>query len=230
MGQGVQLRDSLQRLARRARSSTWPEYAELDCFACHHSLTAPKDSWRQEAAMPDARPGVPAWNAARFVVFRYAATATDAATATKLESEMATLTRLMGQLSGDREQIAASAERAADLADSLARELNSRSYDQAFTLQVMRKIAGDSRAISQQGQRAAEQAAMSLDSLLTVLQAECQGARTSGNSSAINRLIPAARTIRRPTTRPRFAAQLQKVQRAPVRRDSRSRQALVDHC
>ena len=144
----MQLRDSLQRLARRARSSTWPEYAELDCIACHHSLTAPKDSWRQEAGYAGRTPGVPAWNAARFVVFRYAAAATDAAAAGKLESEIATLSSLMGQLSGDREQIAASAERAATLADSLTRELNDRTYDQGFTLQVMRRIAADSEPCS----------------------------------------------------------------------------------
>ena len=68
------------------------------------------------------------------MVFRYAAAETDAATAGKLESEMATLSGLMGQLSGDREQIAASADRAAGLAHSLAGALNRRSYDQAFTL------------------------------------------------------------------------------------------------
>src|SRR5258705_3054955 len=103
VGQGMQLRDSLQRLARRARSSTWPEYSELDCFACHHSLTAAKDSWRQDVGYAGRTPGVPAWNSSRFVVFRYAAAETDAATASKLESEMATLSALMGQISGDRQ-------------------------------------------------------------------------------------------------------------------------------
>src|SRR5258708_12634524 len=76
---------------------------------------------------------------------------------------MAKLSGLMGQLNGDREQIAASADRAAELARSLTGSLNSRGYDQAFTLQVMRRIAGDSRPISQQGQRAPGQPAMSLD-------------------------------------------------------------------
>ena len=51
--------------------------------------------------MPDT-PGVPAWNAARFVVFRYAAAATDAAGAAKLEAEVATLANLMGQLMASR--------------------------------------------------------------------------------------------------------------------------------
>ena len=210
VGQGMQLRDSLQRLARRARSSTWPEYAELDCFACHHSLTAPKDSWRQDVGYAGRTPGVPAWNAARFVVFRYAAAETDAATAGKLETEMATLSGLMGQLSGDREQIAASAERAAELAHSLAGALNRRSYDQAFTLQVMRKIAGDSRAISQQGQRAAGQAAMSLDSLFAVYKQNAKNLDETEIKVAISGLFqqlddPSAYNA------PRFAAQMQKV-------------------
>ena len=210
VGQGMQLRDSLQRLARRARSSTWPEYAELDCFACHHSLTATKDSWRQEAGYAARTPGVPAWNAARFVVFRYAAAETDASTAAKLESEMATLSRLMGQLSGDREQIAASADRSAALAHSLADALNSRTYDQAFTLQVLRKIAGDSRAISQQGQRAAGQAAMSLDSLFGVYKQHAKNLDEAEIKVAISGLFqqlddPSAYNA------PRFAAQMQKL-------------------
>ncbi len=210
VGQGMQLRDSLQRLARRARSNIWPEYSELDCFACHHSLTAPKESWRQEAGYAGRTPGVPAWNAARFVVFRYGAAETDAGTAAKLESEMATLGGLMGQLSGDREQIAASAERAADLVNSLARAMNSRSYDQAFTLQVMRKIAGDSHAISQQGQRAAGQAAMSLDSLFGVYKMHARNPDEAEIKGAISGLFqqlddPSAYNA------PRFAAQMQKV-------------------
>ena len=183
VGQGMQLRDSLQRLARRARSSTWPEYAELDCMACHHSLTAPKDSWRQEAATPDAlrasRHGTPPASLS---------SATPRSKPTRLQPaswnrRSQCLRSLMGQLSGDREQIAASADRAAVLADSLTRQLNDRAYDQTFTLQIMRRIAADSRAISLQGQRAAEQATMSLDSLYNVCKQN--GARTDDLQSAI---------------------------------------------
>ena len=210
VGQGMQLRDSLQRLAGRARSSTWPEYSELDCFACHHSLTTPKDSWRQEVGYAGRTPGVPAWNSARFVVFRYAAAETDAATAGKLESELATLAGLMGQVNADNELIVASADRAAELAHSLASSLNSRSYDQVFTLQVMRKIAADSRAISLQGQRAAGQAAMSLDSLFSVYQHHAKNPDAAAIEAAIGVLFqqlddPSAYNA------PRFAAQMQKV-------------------
>lgn len=210
VGQGMQLRDSMQRLARRARSSTWPEYSELDCFACHHSLTAAKDSWRQDVGYAGRTPGVPAWNSSRFVVFRYAAAETDPAAYGKLESELATLSGLIGQLSGDRQQIAASADRAAELAHFLTGALNNRSYDQAFTLRVMRKIAADSNAISQQGQRAAGQAAMSLDSLFGVYKQNAKDLDEAQIKAAIDGLFqqlddPSAYNA------PRFSAQMQKL-------------------
>jgi hypothetical protein len=210
VGQGIQLRDSLQRLARRARSSNWPEYGELDCFACHHSLTSTKDSWRQEVGYTGRTPGVPAWNASRFVVFRYAAAETDAATAGKLESELATLSGLMGQLSADKAQIAASSDRAAELVHTLAGALNNRGYDQAFTLRVMRKIAADSNAISQRGQRAAGQAAMSLDSLFTVYKQNAKNLDEAEVKLAIAGLF---QQLDDPSSynAPRFAAQMQKV-------------------
>lgn len=208
VGQAMQLRDGLQRLARRARGTTWPEYAELDCIACHHSLTAPKDSWRQEAGYAGRTPGIPGWNSARFVVFRYAAIETDADTTAKLDSEIATLSGLMGQLTGDRDQIAASADRASELAHQLAFKLNSRPYDQAFTVKVMGRIAADSRTISQQGQRAAEQAAMSLDSLYNVCKQN--GSTNSDLQSAIAGLFA---QVQNPSAynAPAFGAQLEKV-------------------
>ena len=60
VGQLVHLRASLDRLARRVKGPVWPEYAELDCFACHHSLTRAEDSWRQAQGYENrARPGLP---------------------------------------------------------------------------------------------------------------------------------------------------------------------------
>jgi len=48
IGQGVQLRETLRRLSRSASDQkSWPEFAELECFACHHSLTQAQDSWRR---------------------------------------------------------------------------------------------------------------------------------------------------------------------------------------
>ncbi len=49
-GQVVTAQAALKLLAHRAGNelSPWPEFAELDCFACHHSLQG--KSWRQQRA------------------------------------------------------------------------------------------------------------------------------------------------------------------------------------
>ncbi|HWZ82249.1 MAG TPA: hypothetical protein VNW47_06490, partial [Terriglobales bacterium] len=88
--------------------------------------------------------------------------------------------------------------------------LNDRSYDQAFTLRVMRKIAADSKAISQQGQRAAGQAAMSLDSLFTVYTQNGKNLDEAEVKVAIAGLF---QQLDDPSSynAPRFAAQMQKV-------------------
>src|SRR5258708_36036090 len=58
-GQAIQLRASMERVAWRAKGKNWPEYSELQCFACHHSLTAPEQSWRQERGYPARRASAP---------------------------------------------------------------------------------------------------------------------------------------------------------------------------
>jgi len=212
VGQGMQLRDGLDRLARRARSSTWPEFAESDCFACHHSLTKPEESWRlvSDDYYADRKVGVPPWNSSRYVVFRYAAKEVDAVTAEKLESEIASLAVSLNQPSGDREKIAVSAERASALAHTLAGELNDRPYDGPFTLRLMRRIATDGSPISEKGQRAAEQAAMALDSLFAVYKRNVSLPNERELRTAIDQLF---QQLDNPSAynAPRFAAQMQKV-------------------
>jgi hypothetical protein len=47
IGQAVSAKAALELLAHRAGGSgPWPEFAELDCFSCHHDLVA--KSWRQQ--------------------------------------------------------------------------------------------------------------------------------------------------------------------------------------
>ena len=97
-GQAVQLKESLLRLASRAHGKVWPEYSELQCYSCHHSLTTPEDSWRQARGYPGRRPGDPPWNPSRYTIFREMVAQTDSAGAEKLESELAALAKQMSQL------------------------------------------------------------------------------------------------------------------------------------
>lgn len=210
VGQAVQLRESLNRLTRRANGPAWPEYAELDCFACHHSLTRPEDSWRQERGYPGRRPGNPTWNESRVVVFRDLVEEISPAASKQLNEELMQLSGLMNQLNGNREQIAASATRASALADQLVKQVDGQGYDSALTLRLIRRVARDGPAISIEGERSAEQAAMTLDSLFRTYNQNVKPANGAEMRAAIDGLFA---LLQDPSaySAPRFAAQMQKV-------------------
>jgi hypothetical protein len=63
VGQMAGARASLKVLRERALapSATWPEFAEFDCFACHHDLK--EKSWRQRVSFgANSKPGRLPWN------------------------------------------------------------------------------------------------------------------------------------------------------------------------
>jgi hypothetical protein len=62
LGQLVSAQQALRLLADRARDerSPWPEFAEYDCYACHHDLKA--KSWRQESGYKGRTPGSLPWS------------------------------------------------------------------------------------------------------------------------------------------------------------------------
>jgi len=181
-GQIVQLRASLERLAWRARGPVWPEYAELDCFSCHHRLTRAEDSWRQAAGYPDRRPGHPPWNESRLAVSRHILRLLDGAAAQQVEKEVEQVSTLATRLDASREDVAAAAKRAADLVGRLVPRAAQRTYTRAEAERLIRAIVDDAPAIAARGERAAEQAAMAIEALFAALTPRASqpgGARTA---------------------------------------------------
>jgi hypothetical protein len=164
-GQAVQLRESMTRLAGRTRGKIWPEYSEMQCYACHHSLTPAEQSWRQARGYSERRPGDPPWNASRYAVFRDVVHQLDGADAGQLDDQMTQLTKLMSQLNPDRQAVESAATNSAHLADALVAKVQAASYDPAATLRLLRKICDDADEISGQGEQSAAQAAMAIQSL-----------------------------------------------------------------
>jgi hypothetical protein len=131
-GQAVQLREQLLRVARNAQGNFWPEYADLDCFACHHSLTNAENSWQQKrgypplpdgvpssGALPAAgagrHPGNPPWNLSRYAVLREVVSEVDPDAARELESNINRLYGMISSLNPDRvHYITRQGERAAE--------------------------------------------------------------------------------------------------------------------
>jgi hypothetical protein len=213
VGQAVQLRESLNRVARRAsgaNGAVWPEYGELDCFACHHSLTKAEDSWRQERGYAGRRAGNPPWNESRVVVFRDLIAEISPNSSKQLEDEVSQLAGLMNQLSGNREQIAASAMRASAFADQVVKQVDGQGYDAALTLRLMRRVAADGTAISIEGERSAEQAAFTLDSLFRAYNQNEKPANGAETRAAIDGLFA---LLQNPSaySAPQFAGQMKKV-------------------
>jgi hypothetical protein len=164
VGQAVQLREQLKRVARESQSGIWPEYGELDCFACHHNLVAAKDSWRQDRGYPGRRPGNAPFNLSRFVVLNHVIQDADPGAARDLKAAIDQVYSGVTALNSNRSQVASQATSTADLAGRLAARLNTIKFDQPQTLRLMKSVSGDS-GIAEQGERAAEQATMALDSL-----------------------------------------------------------------
>jgi hypothetical protein len=194
-GQAVQLRAAMERLTWRARNErfdkkdVWPEYSELSCFACHHALGPAKDSWRQEQGYVGRRPGDPAWNSSRYAVFRLLAKQVDSASAQELDRQLLTVSEEMSKLNPDRNPVAAAASAAVPLAQRIAERLAAMPYDQAMALRMLQRIPDDAENVAFADERAAEQAAMAMDSLYIAYSKAAKPANAAEVRAAISGLF-----------------------------------------
>jgi len=194
-GQAVQLRAELDRLTWRAKGErfdkkdVWPEYSELSCFACHHALGPAKDSWRQEHGYIGRRPGDPAWNSSRYAIFRLLAKQIDSGNAQELDRRLVEVSDEMSKLNPDRNAVVSSASAAAPLAQRIAERLATMPYDQAIVLRMLQRIPDDAENISLADERAAEQAAMAMDSLYIAYSKDAKPANAYEVRAAINELF-----------------------------------------
>jgi len=209
-GQAVQLREQLQRVARNAQGNAWPEFADLDCFACHHSLTDADNSWRQALGYAGRRAGNPPWNLSRYAVLRQIANEMDRESGRRLETEVDKLYAIMSSGSPDRNQAAAQARATADVAGRMAQQMSTASFDPARTQRLLQAIASDGDAISRQGERAAEQAAMALQSLYLAYSAQAHPNNDTQVRAAIKALF---QQVENPSAynAPKFAEQMRAV-------------------
>ncbi len=207
VGQAVQLRESMLRVSRRAQSGPWPEFSEMDCITCHHALTGP-ESWRQKEGYAGHRAGDPPYNLSRYIVFRHFAQEIDPSTEGELASQVAKVAGLITSMSPDRGAAQSAANRAAELADKLLGEVRDAQYDRARTERLLKVIANDADAIAKQGERAAEQATMSVDSLY-IADAKA-GATSPATRAAIDKLFT---QVKNPSgyNAPQFAASMKQV-------------------
>ena len=111
VGQVAAFKEGLDLLARRVRSERWPEFGELSCEACHHTLK--EERWRRGPT--GDRPGLPRWSPARWAALRHLVAEADPQVRAALDPEVARLGRQVARLTTPPAEVAATAERASRL-------------------------------------------------------------------------------------------------------------------
>jgi hypothetical protein len=211
IGQAVALRETTKRLAKRAQQRAapgWPEFAEFDCFACHHEVrnvasTSYKRSdhgllkagdewpasWRQTRGYAGVA-GIPPWNTARHLMFRHLVGIVSPDSRATIDQELATLTRLMEKIGAtDPQQVTTAATRVVQLVEQLLPQVTSMKFDRQLVSTLLRNISSDRDTIAGAGRRAAEQAAMAIDALCMAYRKQVKTPNDKAIQDTIQRLF-----------------------------------------
>jgi len=189
VGQLTHLRANLDRIARRVKGPIWPEYAELDCFACHHSLTRAEDSWRQANGYDNrARPGLPQLQVSRYVTARRVLQAYDPQAEQELDGVMAKLQIEASRLAVKPDEVVALANQARAVVDRGISKAAASAPTAEIAASMLRGIYADTPQLAERGERAAEQAAMAAETLTTALS-RARGQDPGGLKPAFNELF-----------------------------------------
>ncbi len=122
-------------------------------------------------------------------MFQLLAKQIDSANAQELDRQLLALSDEMSKLNPDRNAVASAASAAAPLAQRIAERLATMQYDQAVALRTLQRISDDAENIALADERAAEQAAMALDSLYIAYSKDAKPANAVDVRDAINGLF-----------------------------------------
>jgi len=174
VGQAVALREGVVELARRARGqedTRWPDFSWMSCDACHHDLAG--ERYRKGLATGfRARPGLPPWSPARWVVLRVLLNrhAPDARAA--LEADVERLARQVSRITTPPGEVAATAERIAGHLDGVVERLDAVEWDAAELRATLRDLTAERRRLASHDLASAEQVVQAVYSLAGALLAE----------------------------------------------------------
>jgi hypothetical protein len=165
VGQVVKFRQSLDNLARHARGDEWPEFSDMSCYNCHHALKS--SGARQERGWPD-RAGLPAWSPQHWGMLRLLIGRVSTQSRDELDPLVRTLARGVSRMN-DPNAVAANADRARRIVDALIPRVDAMRWSDADVRSLMSAITSDREFILHSDVHAAEQAALSLQSLSSQL-------------------------------------------------------------
>lgn len=165
VGQATTFRAGLDQLARRSRSQRWPEFSEMKCDSCHHSLA--EQRWKT-IRTPD-RPGLPRWSPARWAVLRHLVALSVPDAQGPLDAGVDRLSRQVARMGTPPAEVAETAERMSRTLDGVIARLDQAAWDDAQVKRLLLAISGDGDYLAGADRDSAEQAFLALNSLVAQL-------------------------------------------------------------
>ncbi|HEV3457476.1 MAG TPA: multiheme c-type cytochrome [Thermoanaerobaculia bacterium] len=175
VGQAAGLSADLEQIARRARggnlrdeSTPWPEFSQLSCDSCHHSLA--QERWRTAPDRP-GRPGLPRISPARYAILRHLVAAVAPERQAALEGGVEQLTAVLSRLGTPPAEVAAAAERLGRETAEIAPRLDRRRWDDALARRLLLAVAQNEGGLETADYASAQQAALAVQTLVSQLLA-----------------------------------------------------------
>jgi len=183
VGQVMKFRDSLTNLARHARGNEWPEFSDMTCGNCHHSLRG--STWRQERGWPD-RAGLPAWSPQHWAMLRVIIGRASPSARGELDPLVAQLARGVSRMN-DASGVASTADRARQIVHNLVPRVESLSWTDANVRALMATVASDRSLLEDVD--AAQQTALALQALNSALTRRNPSLLRSATTRSIDALF-----------------------------------------
>jgi len=184
VGQAMAFRDSMTNLARHARGDRWPQFADMSCYNCHHGL---KTTWRQERGWP-GRPGLPAWSPQRWGVLRLIVNKAAPSSRAQLDEVVAQIASRVARMN-DPAAVASSADEARRLIEAAIPQIYAASWSAQDVRPMMLALTEDHDFILRSDVHSAEQVALSLQSLASVMTRNDRRLASGATMKAIDALF-----------------------------------------
>ncbi len=197
VGQAASFRAGLEQIARRAAGGRgagdargeseppWPEFSELSCDSCHHSLA--QERWR---TAPDrsGRPGLPRVSPARYAILRHLVGVAAPERQAALDEGVERLAAQLGRLGTPPAEVAAAAERLGHETAELIPRLDRLTWDEPLVRRLLLAVAEDRGGYETADYAAAQQAALAVQTLVSQLHAGRRGRVHTGLAGAAESL------------------------------------------
>lgn len=177
VGQLASAQAAIQLLAHRAaQEKVWPEFAEYDCFACHHDLADP--SWRQKRGYPGRKPGSLPWGSWYTSMPMSLVQILEGQASTAAGEKLQALNTLMQSPYPDPKQVSQVAREASAALQTLLVEVNGSRLSREKAAEVFKQLATKATTTAAGSWDAAAQAALGFAAMQ-----ECQFDMGGGDES-----------------------------------------------